>query len=49
MTDDEDRMIVAAYNDRTPGTRYLYDVAADKLTKLGEIAPWLPEVEDGAT
>jgi dipeptidyl aminopeptidase/acylaminoacyl peptidase len=43
MNDDEDRMIVAAYSDRTPGTRYLYDVASDKLTKLGEIAPWLPE------
>jgi dipeptidyl aminopeptidase/acylaminoacyl peptidase len=45
MTDDEDRMIVAAYNDRTPGTRYLYDSRADKLTKLGEIAPWLPEAK----
>jgi len=43
MTDDEDRMIVAAYSDRTPGTRYLYDAKTDKLTKLGEIAPWLPE------
>src|SRR3989442_432892 len=39
MTDDEDKFIVAAYSDRTPGTRYLYDVAGDKLTKLGEIAP----------
>ncbi len=45
MTDDEDRMIVAAFNDRTPGTRYLYDAAADKLSKLGEIAPWLPEAK----
>jgi len=45
MTDDEDRLIVAAYNDRTPGTRYLYDARADKLTKLGEIAPWLPEAK----
>jgi len=45
MNDDEDRLIVAAYSDRTPGTRYLYDVASDKLTKLGEIAPWLPEVK----
>jgi dipeptidyl aminopeptidase/acylaminoacyl peptidase len=45
MTDDEDRMIVAAFNDRTPGTRYLYDVVANKLTKLGEIAPWLPETK----
>ena len=43
MTDDEDRLIVAAYNDRTPGTRYLFDARADKLTKLGDIAPWLPE------
>jgi dipeptidyl aminopeptidase/acylaminoacyl peptidase len=45
MTDDEDRMIVAAYSDRTPGTRYLYDSGADKLTKLGDIAPWLPEMK----
>jgi dipeptidyl aminopeptidase/acylaminoacyl peptidase len=45
MTDDEDRMIVAAYNDRTPGTRYLYDSHAGKLTKLGDIAPWLPETK----
>lgn len=45
MTDDEERMIVAAFNDRTPGTRYLYDAAADKLTKLGDIAPWLPEAK----
>jgi dipeptidyl aminopeptidase/acylaminoacyl peptidase len=42
-TDDENRMIVAASNDRTPGARYLYDRAADKLTKLGEVQPWLPE------
>jgi dipeptidyl aminopeptidase/acylaminoacyl peptidase len=25
------------------GARYLYDVASKKLTKLAEIAPWLPE------
>jgi len=43
MTDDEEHMVVAAYNDRTPGTRYLYDAASDKLTKLGDIAPWLPQ------
>ncbi len=48
MTDDEDRMIVAASNDRTPGTRYLYDVTSNKLTKLGEIAPWLPEAQMAA-
>jgi dipeptidyl aminopeptidase/acylaminoacyl peptidase len=49
MTDDEDRMIVAAYSDRTPGTRYLYDVKTDKLTKLGEIAPWLPQAKMATT
>ncbi len=42
-TDDENRMIVAAANDRTAGTRYLYDRKADKLTKLGDVSPWLPE------
>ncbi|MET0344775.1 MAG: S9 family peptidase, partial [Casimicrobiaceae bacterium] len=42
-TDDQTRRIVAASNDRTQGTRYLYDRAADKLTKLGEVQPWLPE------
>ena len=43
MTDDEDRMVVAAFSDRTPGTRYLYDTRTEKLTKLGDIAPWLPQ------
>ena len=33
----EDTFIVAAYNDRTPGTRYVYSAKADTLTKLGEI------------
>jgi len=36
---DEDMFIVAAYNDRTPGTRYVYSVKSDSLTKLGEINP----------
>jgi dipeptidyl aminopeptidase/acylaminoacyl peptidase len=42
-TKDENRLIVAATSDRTQGARYLYDIKADKLTKLGEIAPWLPD------
>ena len=33
----EDTFIVAAYNDRTPGTRYVYSMKSDALTKLGEI------------
>ena len=48
LTDDETRMIVAATNDRTQGTRYLYDRKADALTKLGDVAPWLPEAKMAA-
>jgi dipeptidyl aminopeptidase/acylaminoacyl peptidase len=40
---DENIFVVAAWSDRTIGTRYLYEVASKKLTKLAEIAPWLPE------
>lgn len=41
----EDRYIVAAYNDRTPGARYLYDVKANTLSKLADINPKLPEAQ----
>src|SRR5580700_9031345 len=40
---EENIFVVAAWSDRTMGTRYLYEVASKKLTKLAEIAPWLPE------
>lgn len=43
QTRGEDKFIVAAYNDRTPGSRYLYDVHTDTLTKLADINPALPE------
>lgn len=39
----EDKFIVAASNDRTPGARYIYDAKADTLAKLGDINPKLPE------
>ncbi len=39
----EDKFIVMASNDRTPGTRNLYDVKSKELTKLAEVAPWLKE------
>jgi dipeptidyl aminopeptidase/acylaminoacyl peptidase len=39
----EDKFIVAAFNDRTPGARYIYDVKADTLSKLGEINPKIPQ------
>jgi dipeptidyl aminopeptidase/acylaminoacyl peptidase len=41
----EDKFIVAAFNDKTRGRRYLYDKAADKLEPLADISPWLPESE----
>src|SRR5690606_31317119 len=42
-TRDETKFIVAAYNDRTPGSRYIYDAQRDTLDKLGDINPALPE------
>jgi dipeptidyl aminopeptidase/acylaminoacyl peptidase len=42
---DEDKFIVAAASDRTPGKRYLYDSKARTLELLADIAPWLPESE----
>ena len=44
-TKDEQTMIVAAVNDRTPGTRYLYDARSDKLTKLADINPAIAEAD----
>lgn len=44
-TKDEQLMIVAAVNDRTPGARYVYDVKADKLTKLADINPAIAEAD----
>lgn len=35
----EDKAIVVTYSDRTRGARYIYDIKADKLTKLAEINP----------
>ena len=41
-------MIVAASNDRTQGTRYLYDRAADKLDEARRRAAVAARSEDGA-
>jgi dipeptidyl aminopeptidase/acylaminoacyl peptidase len=45
VTDDENRMIVRTYSDKSLGAYYLYDVAADKLTKIVEVSPWIDENE----
>jgi dipeptidyl aminopeptidase/acylaminoacyl peptidase len=39
----EDKFIVMASNDRTPGTRNLFDAKTGSLTQLAAVAPWLPE------
>lgn len=40
---DEHKFIVAAYNDRTPGSRYIYDDYTSTLTLLVQVNPALPE------
>lgn len=38
---DENKFIVHSYDDRSPGTYYLYEAAEDDLTKLSEVSPWI--------
>lgn len=40
---EEDKCIVLVRSDRNLGTYYYYDINHDKLTKLGDTAPWLKE------
>lgn len=42
---NEDMFVVSAYNDRTPGTRYLYSEKHDALYKLADINPSLREAD----
>src|SRR5881392_2903521 len=39
----EEKFIAVANNDRTPGSRYLFDKKSGQLTKLVDVAPWLKE------
>ena len=41
MTDDEQKMIVAAVSDRDPGTYYFYDRETSTLEFFAERMPWL--------
>lgn len=45
----EQKFVVAAWNDRTRGSRYFYDAKSKALAKLGEISPWLSESEMAET
>ncbi len=42
-TKDEQVFIVRTSSDRSLGAFYLYDLAADRLDKLADVASWLPE------
>jgi dipeptidyl aminopeptidase/acylaminoacyl peptidase len=44
-TKAEDKYIVATFNDKSRGKRYLYDKATGKLDFLADASPWLPENE----
>ena len=44
-TKDEQTLIVAASSDRTPGSRYLYDVKANSLKKLADINSAIAEAD----
>ena len=44
-TKAEDKFIVATFNDKSRGKRYLYDKASGKLDFLADVSPWLPETE----
>jgi dipeptidyl aminopeptidase/acylaminoacyl peptidase len=41
----EDKYIVATFNDKTRGKRYLFDKASGKVDLIADISPWLPESE----
>lgn len=41
----EDRFIVRYYSDRSLGAFYLYDMSQEKLSKIGDVSPWLDENE----
>ncbi|MBL8345310.1 MAG: S9 family peptidase [Rubrivivax sp.] len=45
----ENKFIVAAFSDRTPGTRYIYDAKADSLSVLAEINPKIPAADMAPT
>jgi len=42
---NEDQFVVASMSDQTPGARYVYDAASDRLSKLGDINPGLPAAQ----
>ncbi len=43
IDDDERRVIVRTYSDRTRGSYYLFDRKDNSISKLAELSPWLKE------
>lgn len=43
IDDDERRLVVRTYSDRTRGTYYLYDRQDNSMSKLADLASWLKE------
>lgn len=41
--DNEEKYIVAAYNDRTTGSYHIYDKSTDSITKINDVSPWINE------
>lgn len=39
---DENKYIILTFDDRSPGVYYLFDCVSDTITKLSDVAPWLP-------
>ena len=44
-TKAEDKFIIATFNDKSRGKRYLYDKTSGKLDFIADVSPWLPETE----
>lgn len=42
---EEDQFIIRAYNDKSRGAYYFYNLHTDELKKLEDISPWLDENE----
>lgn len=45
VTDEEDRLMVRTYSDKSLGAYYLYDRTNDQLTKITDVSPWIDEKE----
>src|SRR3546814_16050735 len=37
----EEKFVIRAYADRTPGSYYLYEATGEDLTRLSEVSPWI--------